>query len=79
MHALRDVIRRALTSIFQIPASPRSSLEKHRAIRAAIADRDPERARAEMRAHLERVESDVRDVFARELAPAAAARDATDG
>jgi GntR family transcriptional repressor for pyruvate dehydrogenase complex len=79
MHALRDVIRRALTSIFQIPASPRSSLEKHRAIRAAIADRDPERARAEMRAHLERVESDVRDVFARELAPSAAARDTTDG
>jgi len=78
MHALRDVIRRALTSIFQIPASPRSSLEKHQAIRAAIADRDPERARAEMRAHLERVESDVRDVFARELAPATA-RDTTDG
>jgi GntR family transcriptional regulator, transcriptional repressor for pyruvate dehydrogenase complex len=67
MHALRDVIRRALTSIFQIPASPRSSLEKHRAIQAAIRDRNAEQARDEMRAHLRRVESDVQDVFGRRL------------
>jgi GntR family transcriptional repressor for pyruvate dehydrogenase complex len=67
MHALRDVIRRALTSIFQFPPSPRTSLEKHRAIQAAIGDRDSERARNEMRAHLERVESDVHELFARGL------------
>ncbi len=67
MHALRDVIRRALTSIFQIPSSPTSSLEQHRAILAAITDRDDERARNEMRAHLERVESDVHDVLVRGL------------
>ena len=67
MHALRDVIRRALTSIFQIPASAQSSLEKHRAIIAAIAGRDPDLARSEMRAHLERVETDMHDVFARGL------------
>ena len=67
MHALRDVIRRALTSIYQFPSSPRTSLEKHRAIQAAIGDRDAERARNEMRAHLKRVESDVHELFARGL------------
>jgi GntR family transcriptional repressor for pyruvate dehydrogenase complex len=60
MQALRDVIRRALTSIFLIPESPERSLEQHRSIREAIALRDADRARAEMRAHLVRVESDVR-------------------
>lgn len=70
MHALRDVIQRALTSIFQIPSSSSSSLEQHRAILAAIVDRDDERARSKMRAHLERVESDVHDVLVRGPAPA---------
>src|SRR6266542_124147 len=59
MGALREVIRRALISIFLIPQSPERSLEQHKAIRAAIADGDPERARAEMRDHLVRVEADV--------------------
>lgn len=67
MHALRDVIRRALASIYHFPSSPRSSLEKHRAIQAAIGDRDADRARNEMRAHLSRVESDVHELFARGL------------
>jgi GntR family transcriptional repressor for pyruvate dehydrogenase complex len=60
MDALRDVMRRALVSIFQIPESPRRSLEQHRLIRDAIASRDAERARAEMREHLTSVESDMR-------------------
>jgi len=60
MRALRELIRRALMSIFLVPDSPERSSEQHRAIRAAIAARDGERARAEMRAHLERVESDIR-------------------
>ena len=64
MRALRDVIRRALTSIFPIPDSPERSLEQHRAIRAAIAAGDGKQAREEMRSHLMRVESDVRDVLA---------------
>ena len=59
MQAVRDVIRRALMAIFVIPQSPQRSLEQHRAIRAAIADRDADRARDEMRQHLVRVESDV--------------------
>ena len=64
MRALRDLIRRALTSIFTIPESPERSHEQHRAIRAAIAAGDPEPARAAMRDHLVRVESDVRQALA---------------
>ena len=64
MRALRDLIRRALTSIFTIPESPERSHEQHRAIRAAIATGDPALARAAMRDHLVRVESDVRQALA---------------
>jgi DNA-binding FadR family transcriptional regulator len=63
MRALRDLIRRALTSIFTIPESPERSHEQHRAIRAAIAAGEPIPARAAMRDHLVRVESDVRDAL----------------
>jgi GntR family transcriptional repressor for pyruvate dehydrogenase complex len=63
MRALREVIRRALMSVFLIPGSPERSQEQHRAIRAAIADRDADRARAEMRDHLVSVESDVREAI----------------
>jgi len=59
MHAVRDVIRRALSSVFRIPQSPQRAVEEHRAIRAAIEAQDPARAREEMREHLVRVESDV--------------------
>ena len=59
MRAVRDVIRRALIEIFPIPGTPERSLRQHRTIRAAIADRDPGRARGAMRRHLVRVESDV--------------------
>jgi GntR family transcriptional repressor for pyruvate dehydrogenase complex len=64
MRALRNLIRRALTSIFTIPDSPERSHEQHRAIRAAIAAGDPVAARAAMRDHLVRVESDVRHALA---------------
>jgi DNA-binding FadR family transcriptional regulator len=59
MEAVRGVIRRALITIFRVPNSPERSLEQHRLIRAAIADRDTDRAREEMRAHLDRVEADA--------------------
>lgn len=65
MNAVREVVRRALMSIFRIPGSPERSLEQHRAIRVAIAARDADRAREEMRAHLVRVEADVRKGAAR--------------
>jgi GntR family transcriptional repressor for pyruvate dehydrogenase complex len=59
MRALRELIRRALMSIFLVPGSPERSAGQHRAIRQAIADRDAVRARHEMNMHLVRVESDV--------------------
>jgi GntR family transcriptional repressor for pyruvate dehydrogenase complex len=67
MHALRELIRRALMSIYLIPSSPERSLGQHRAIRAAIDSGDPERARDEMRDHLVRVESDVHHIVAKGL------------
>jgi GntR family transcriptional repressor for pyruvate dehydrogenase complex len=59
MRALREVIRRALMSIFAVSGSPERSLEQHRTIREAIASRDSKAAHAAMHAHLVRVESDV--------------------
>jgi GntR family transcriptional repressor for pyruvate dehydrogenase complex len=70
MRALRDVMRRALTSIFTIPESPERSHEQHLAIRAAIADGDAERARTTMHDHLVRVESDVRRALSAGANPA---------
>ena len=67
MHALRDLIRRALVSIYLIPSSPERSLEQHRLIRAAIVAQDAERARDEMRAHLVRVEADIHHIVAEGL------------
>src|SRR5712692_4758891 len=75
MRALRDVMRRALMSIFQIPGSPQRSLDQHRSIRDAIAATDPERARAEMRDHLVRVEADVRRAIVGEPAAVTGASD----
>lgn len=60
MHAVRDVLRRALSTVYLIPHSPESAVVEHRAIRAAIAARDASKAHEEMRLHLARVESDVR-------------------
>jgi len=59
MQAVRDVIRRALMTVFVIPQSPESAIVEHRAITAAVASGDPARARQEMSNHLVRVESDV--------------------
>jgi DNA-binding FadR family transcriptional regulator len=59
MRALRELIRRALMSVILVPESAERSSEQHRRVRDAIAARDADRARAEMRAHLERVESDI--------------------
>jgi DNA-binding FadR family transcriptional regulator len=59
MHAVRDVLRRALLTVYQIPESPESAVGEHRKIREAIAAGDATRARNEMQAHLARVELDV--------------------
>ncbi|MEN3343403.1 MAG: GntR family transcriptional regulator, transcriptional repressor for pyruvate dehydrogenase complex [Actinomycetota bacterium] len=59
MQAVRDVVRRALLTVFLIPRSPERAVGEHRAIRAAIAAGDASRSRQQMRAHLARVETDV--------------------
>jgi GntR family transcriptional repressor for pyruvate dehydrogenase complex len=59
MHAVRDVLRRALLTVYRIPASPESAVGEHRKIRDAIAAGDATRARNEMQTHLARVETDV--------------------
>lgn len=59
MHAIRDVMRRALLSIYQIPGSPERSMEEHRQILEAVVAGTPEEARTRMREHLLRVEGEI--------------------
>jgi DNA-binding FadR family transcriptional regulator len=59
MHAIRDQLERALGSIYRIPGSPERSVEDHGLIIAAMAERNPDDARAQMRDHLARVEEAV--------------------
>jgi GntR family transcriptional regulator, transcriptional repressor for pyruvate dehydrogenase complex len=59
MHAIRDVMRRALLSIYQIPGSPERSMEQHRQILDAVVAGRPDEARARMREHLLRVEGEI--------------------
>ena len=61
MQAIRDVLHRALLSIYQIPGSPERSLGQHRQILDAIEARRPDQARERMRLHLLRVEQDVEE------------------
>ncbi len=63
MHAIRDLLHRALASIYHIPGSPERSITQHREILAAIASGDAESARQRMREHLLRVERDIHDVL----------------
>jgi GntR family transcriptional repressor for pyruvate dehydrogenase complex len=58
MEAIRDVMRRALLSIYRIPGSPERSMEQHRSILDAVADGTPDLARDRAREHLFRVESE---------------------
>jgi GntR family transcriptional repressor for pyruvate dehydrogenase complex len=76
MHAIRDLLRRALMSIYLVPSSAERSLTHHRAIRETIAAQDADAAREEMRRHLVRVEADVHQLVA---AGAGAERGAVDG
>jgi GntR family transcriptional regulator, transcriptional repressor for pyruvate dehydrogenase complex len=61
MQAIRDVLHRALLSIYQIPGSPERSLGQHRQILDAIEARRPDQARERMRLHLLRVERDAEE------------------
>jgi GntR family transcriptional repressor for pyruvate dehydrogenase complex len=59
MRAIRDVLHRALLSIYHIPGSPQRSLGQHDLILEAVTDRRAEPARERMRQHLLRVEDDI--------------------
>jgi DNA-binding FadR family transcriptional regulator len=59
MQAARDVVRRALEQVVNVPRSPESAIVEHRAVREAIAARNADWARNAMREHLERVERDA--------------------
>lgn len=64
MQAVRDLLQRALSSIYHIPGSPQRSIEQHRLILDAIARGDAEGARRRMQEHLARVERDVQHMIA---------------
>lgn len=59
MQAVRDVLRRAIGTVYHVPQSPERAVVEHRRIRAAVAAGDAAGAREEMRDHLLRVEADV--------------------
>jgi GntR family transcriptional repressor for pyruvate dehydrogenase complex len=52
MHAIRDVLRRWLLTLYSVPGGPETSVEHHRKILEAIVARDPEAARCRMHEHL---------------------------
>ncbi|MDR7482036.1 MAG: FadR/GntR family transcriptional regulator [Armatimonadota bacterium] len=64
MHAVRDLLQRALAQVYHIPGSPQRSILQHRQILEAIAAGDVEAARRRMLEHLLRVERDIHDVLA---------------
>lgn len=59
VQAARDVIRRALLTVVNVPESPESAIVEHRAVREAIAAGNPGAARDAMCTHLDRVERDA--------------------
>jgi GntR family transcriptional regulator, transcriptional repressor for pyruvate dehydrogenase complex len=61
MHAIRELLERALEQVYGIPGSAARSLEEHREILGAIRAGDAEEARGRMRRHLTRVEQEIHD------------------
>ncbi len=61
MLAIRELLRGALLTIYQIPRSAEQSIDDHRTILAAIEAGDAQRARRAMREHLDRVDADIHD------------------
>src|SRR4051812_36322289 len=52
MHAIREILRRSLLSLYEVPGGPQGSVAHHRLILQAIVDRDADAARERMREHL---------------------------
>jgi GntR family transcriptional repressor for pyruvate dehydrogenase complex len=65
MHAIRDLLERALEQVYEIPGSAKRSLAQHRLILQAIEAGQPEAARDRMREHLTRVEQEIHDAAMR--------------
>jgi GntR family transcriptional repressor for pyruvate dehydrogenase complex len=60
MQAARDVVRRALEQVVNVPRSPESAIVEHGAVLEAVEARNPDWARNAMCDHLERVERDAK-------------------
>ena len=57
MHAIRDQLRAAFGTVFQVPGSPAASVAEHREIAAAVDAQDVELARELMNRHIGRVKA----------------------
>ena len=65
MQAIREVMRRAFDSIYQIPGSPQRSSGQHAAIYEAVEAGRPDEARDRMREHILRVEREIGETLSR--------------
>lgn len=76
MHTISDGLRQVMIAsrqrLYQMDGMPEVLLEEHRRIYEAIAERDPDRASAEMRLHLDSVSARVLDIESDEPSPAPA-------
>jgi GntR family transcriptional repressor for pyruvate dehydrogenase complex len=77
MQAIRNVMQRALASIYEIPGSPQRSSEQHDGIFHAVVEGRGDEARDRMREHLVTVERDIGETLRR--LTAAHARGESDG
>jgi GntR family transcriptional repressor for pyruvate dehydrogenase complex len=59
MDAIRALLERVLALSYHVPGGPEGAIEQHRRILQAIADGEPDVARARMEQHLERSEHEV--------------------
>jgi GntR family transcriptional repressor for pyruvate dehydrogenase complex len=59
MHAIREILRRSLLTLYTIPGGPEGSIAHHRRILEAIVARDAEGARERMREHLRIVSAEA--------------------
>jgi GntR family transcriptional repressor for pyruvate dehydrogenase complex len=59
MHAIREILRRSLLTLYTVPGGPEKSIAHHRRILEAIVARDPDAARERMREHLRIVSTEA--------------------
>jgi len=64
MHAIRDLLERALEQVYGMTGSAERSLAQHRLILDSIAEGRPDEARRRMHDHLTRVEHEIHEAVA---------------